>query len=204
MRVIKRLSLLILVSLFSMLSNAQSSNPFVKNFTAEAIDGKLFITWTTRAGFTCQDIHIEVSKDSMEGFERRGTYFGICGDASEKDYSYILENPNRNSLNYLRLELGNYGHSNVISIQVISAVNEVLITPNPATPNTTIHFENRVNETVQIDFFSSTGQLIHSATTRDNKIQLAGIPLPKGIVYYHLIGDGILTFRGKFIVESSF
>ena len=82
-----RITFLFIFSFFGVNANAQLSNPFVKNFEAEAIDGKVFLTWTTRAGFTCQDIHIEVAGDSIEGYERRGTYFGICGDASEKDYT---------------------------------------------------------------------------------------------------------------------
>lgn len=85
-------------------SSAQGDNPYVKSFTAEAIDDKVYLNWTTGAGFTCQDIHILVSTDSLDGYEKKGTYFGVCGDASEKDYSYVLEEPIPNRLNFIRLE----------------------------------------------------------------------------------------------------
>ncbi|PCJ67143.1 MAG: hypothetical protein COA58_02160 [Bacteroidetes bacterium] len=202
MRVIFRFVFLLIFLAIGLNSFAQGSNDFVKNFDAEAIDGKLYITWTTRAGFTCQDIHVEVSNDSTDGFERRGTYFGICGDASEKDYSYVLNDPIRNSINFLKLELGNYGYSNVISIQVVSAINEVLIIPNPVTSTSKIHFENRSNEQVQIEFYTTNGVLIHTMNTMDNSISLQNVPLPKGLIYYYLKGDDIITFRGKFIVAS--
>jgi len=87
--------------IFSLIS-AQAQNkyrPFVKNFKAGAIEGRVFLSWTTKAGFTCQDI--QVSGESVDYSETKGTYFGVCGDTTKKDYTFLLENPIRNALNYM-------------------------------------------------------------------------------------------------------
>jgi len=190
--------------IFSLINvSAQNEyHPFVKNFKAEAIEGRVFLTWTTKAGFTCQDIHIQVSRDSVDYFENKGTYFGICGDATEKDYSFILENPIYNTLNYLRLELGSYGYSYTISVRVIKAGNNVLVVPHPVAANSVLHFQNPLHERVQLDFYDPTGQLILTIESIDNKIAIGELSLPIGIVFYHLRGSGTLNKRGRLVIES--
>jgi hypothetical protein len=195
------LALYFIFSLFNV--SAQNENhPFVKNFKAEAIEGRVFLSWTTKAGFTCQDIHIQLSGDSVDYFETKGTYFGICGDATEKDYSFILENPIYNSLNYLKLELGSYGYSYTISVRVIKAGNNVLVVPHPVAANSILHFQNPLHERVQLDFYDRTGQLILTVESIDNKIAIGELSLPIGIVFYYLRGSGTLNKRGRLVIGS--
>ncbi len=186
--------------IFCISATAQVYSPYVKDFKAQAIDGKIYMSWTTRAGFTCTDIHIEVSRDSTEGFQRKGTYFGVCGDASEKDYTYVLENPHYNTLNYLKLELGNYGYSYVISELVIYIQNEVLISPHPATESSVIHFKNTGEDELEIVFYSSSGQFITSIKTIDKYVALRDAVLPRGLVIYEIRKSDSVPIRGKFLV----
>lgn len=196
-----RIVLLLIVGSFtSYFALAQEYNPYVKTFNAIAIDGKVYLSWTTRAGFTCQDIHIEVSRDSLSGFERRGTYYGICGDASEKNYTYVLDNPILNTLNYLKLELGNIGYSNTINLMVIKAGAELLILPHPITTESTLHFENKEQATFLLKLYNTRGNIILYLETRDEKIQIGNYHLPNGILYYDLIAEGKIRYRGKLLV----
>jgi hypothetical protein len=179
-------------------------SPCVKDFKAQAIGGNIYMSWTTRAGFTCTDIHIVVSRDSTAGFERRGTYYGVCGDTSEKDYTYILENPHHNTVNYLKLELGNFGYSYVISELVIHVQNEVLILPHPTTPSSILYFENSSNSEVEILLYASNGTLIKSLKTIDMSIRLSDINLPTGFIIYEIRKENTAAVRGKFLVASIF
>jgi len=172
-------------------------HPFVKKFKAEATEERVFLT-----SFTCQDIHIKVSGDSVDYFETKGTYFGICGDAAEKDYSFILENPIYNTLNYLRLELGSYGYSYTISVLVIKAGNNILVVPHPVAAISILNYQNPLHERVQLDLYDRTGQLILTIASLDNKIAIGELSLPMGIVFYHLRGSGTLNKRGRLIIES--
>ena len=200
----KVLLIVAIVSLFQTDSIAQVYSPYVKDFKAQAIDGKLYLSWTTRAGFTCTDIHIEVSRDSLDHFERKGTYYGVCGDASEKDYTYVLDNPIYNSLNYLKLQLGNYGYSYVISELVIYVQSEVLILPHPATTASVFHFKNKSNDDLEILFYSSNGELITTIHTIEESINLSNIHLKRGFIIYEIRRKDAAPVRGKFLVASIF
>lgn len=180
--------------------HAQVLHPYVKNMNATAVDGKLFITWTTHAGFTCQDIHIELSTDSIS-FERKGTYFGICGDTAEKDYSYLIEEPFLNTTNYIRLELGNYGYSYVISEDVIYVENGVLVLPHPITSQSEMVFSNPLREEITASFYNLNGELIYQTITKSDNILMAEVPKNHGMLIYHLIGENKFNFRGRLFVE---
>lgn len=193
--------LLIVASFASIPAFSQEYNPYVKTFNATAIDGKIYLNWTTRAGFTCQDIHIEVSNDSIEGFERKGTYYGICGDASERYYTYVLNNPILNTLNYLKLELGNIGYSNTISVMVIKADELLLVLPHPIASNSVIHFENKEQALYTLSIYDTRGQKLMHIESKNEEIQIGTYPLPNGIIYYDLYAEGKRRYRGKLLVN---
>ena len=192
------------VFIFCISASAQVYSPYVKDLKAQAIDGKIYMSWTTRAGFTCTDIHIEVSRDSTAGFQRKGTYFGVCGDTSEKNYTYVLEYPHNNTLNYLKLELGNYGYSYMISELVIYVQNEVLVLPYPAIASSILHFQNRSNSEVEIFLYASVGTLIKTIKTVGKSIRLSDVNLPIGFVVYEIRNENTAAVRGKFLVASIF
>jgi len=199
-----RITLLVLLASAAHLSSMgqEEFNPYVKSFSATAIDGKLYLSWTTRAGFTCQDIHIEVSNDSLDGFERRGTYYGVCGDASERNYSYVLENPNPNSLNYLKLELGTIGYSNTISLLVIKAEEDVIILPHPVVGQSVLHFENKARATFTFRVMSSNGTEVLNITTINEQVNIGQLSLPPGLFYYDLVSDQLTRYHGKLLITN--
>ena len=198
-----RIALLVLFSglaYFSSLAQ-EEYNPYSTSFSATAIDGKLYLSWKTRAGFTCQDIHIEVSRDSISGFERRGTYYGIYGDTSERYYSYVLDNPILNALNYVKLELGNIGYSNTISVVVVKAIQEVFVVPHPVESNSILHFKNKEKASYVLKMYNALGQVILTTETNDEEIDIGRYSLPQGLVYYDLYTERKKGYRGKLLVK---
>ena len=198
-----RIALLVLISglaYFSSLAQ-EEYNPYATSFAATAIDGKLYLSWKTRAGFTCQDIHIEVSRDSVSGFERRGTYYGICGDSSERYYSYVLNNPILNARNYVKLELGNIGYSNTISVVVVKATQEIFVVPHPVESHSILHFKNKEKETFILKLYDAIGQIILTTKTNDEEISIGSYSLPQGFIYYDLYADRFQRYRGKLLVK---
>ena len=195
-----RVGILACLLLFNLVSQAQILHPYIKKLNATALDGKLFITWTTHAGFSCQDIHIELSTDSIS-FIRKGTYFGLCGDTSEKDYSFLVEDPFLNTTNYIRLELGNFGYSYVISEDVIYVENSVLILPHPVNEHSEMVFSNPLREEITALFYNLNGDLIYEVITKKNKIPLSDLPKKDGLIIYYLLGENQFNFRGKLFLE---
>lgn len=178
----------------------QENNPFIKSFTANAKNGSIYLSWTTRAGFTCQDIHIYVSRDSLLGYERRGTYFGMCGDTSEKQYTYLLENTFLNERNFIKLELGTVGYSNTISLVVLKLNNSILILPHPVVSSSTIYYENKEQTLYTLSVYDINGNVFLETQTRDEKINIGSFLLPTGVFYLDLYAPQKQRYSSKIVV----
>ena len=198
-----RIALLVLFSgIIYFSSQAQDEyNPYVTSFRAAAVDGKLYLSWKTKAGFTCQDIHIEVSLDSVSGFERRGTYYGICGDTAERYYTYVLDNPIINALNYVKLELGNIGYSNTLNVIVLQAIDDVFVVPHPIETNSVLHFTNPEKATFVLNLYDALGRVILMLETNNQEINIGRYTLPQGFVYYDLYSEANRGYRGKLLIQ---
>lgn len=178
----------------------QENNPFIKSFTANAKNGNIYLSWTTRAGFTCQDIHINVSRDSLLGYERRGTYFGICGDTSEQKYTYLLEDIFLNKRNFVKLELGTVGYSHTISLVVPKVKNSILILPHPVVSSSTIYYENSEQTPYTLTLYDTKGNVYLVTQTRDEKINIGSYLLPKGVYYLDLYAPQKQRYSSKIVV----
>ncbi len=171
----------------------------VKDFSVTEFDGKIFMSWTTRAGFTCQDIYIQHSLDTNVGFNRVGAIYGVCGDTAEKKYSYIIEQPTYNQLNYVRIQLGTMGHSNVYSVLVIKPTSEALVLPHPATSQSTLFFDNGANKKLKIELYSMQGEIVSSITTIQNYLPLQDWAGTSQMLIYRIKSEDELIYFGKII-----
>ncbi len=178
---------------------AQDLHPYLKNFNLTASNGQLYLSWTTRPGFTCQDIHIELSKDSTN-FNRVGTYFGLCGDTAEKHYTFIIEEPHFNTINYVRLELGNFGYSFVEAARVIKPSSELLVVPHPANRASVFYFTNDNKNLATINFYNLSGKLVRSVQTEGNSFGFGDLTCEDGIFTYTIEVDNSIK-RGKILVS---
>ncbi|HAW51895.1 MAG TPA: hypothetical protein DCX54_06130, partial [Flavobacteriales bacterium] len=89
-------------------------------FQANTVDSQVYLSWTIKKGSTCNGIKITRSADSLN-FVEIGRIDGVCGDASSAvNYSFIDATPLLNRKNFYRLDLGDVGPSEIISIDVIS------------------------------------------------------------------------------------
>lgn len=180
---------------------AQDEHPYLKQFEARLISGQIHLNWTTKAGFSCQDIHIEVSTDSVN-FRHAGTYFGLCGDATERSYTYLLEEPIPNHRNYIRLDLGTFGYSHIIAIDVVRVNDRALVAPHPITPKSIIHFKNDERNEAVIMVYGADGSTLYEATSSDDQFELGHLTHQQGLLFYRLeVGDKIEF--GKLITQGS-
>lgn len=188
---------------FSFLSIAQSDDySYVKNFKARASNGKIFLSWTTKAGFTCQDIGIQVSTDSIYDFQSKGTIYGVCGNTDQEEhYTFVIDDPIPNRTNYIRLTLGNFGFSRVIDVLVISPTTEVLVIPHPVIASSKLYFDNLTNELVELSIITLTGTVVYSTSTQSSEFHIGEINLHKGFLLYKLSGTDIGQITGKIFIS---
>lgn len=102
------------------------------NFTAIKNDGKIYLRWVITSGRTCDGTRIYRSGEQIH-FTQIGDISGICGSStSPVPYDFIDENPLKNQRNYYRLESGNNGFSEIVSLESIGFENKgYQVRPNP-------------------------------------------------------------------------
>lgn len=191
---------LILFCIFSSSALAQDLHPHLKQFNIQSLNSKLLVTWTTRAGFTCQDVHIELSKDSLN-WDRKATYYGICGDTTERDYSIVVDSPFFNAVNYVRLVLGEFGYSQILKIRVVNPQSTFQIVPHPANSTSIIYIPNANRALRTLRLHTLTGEVFYEQTINTSQFRMAGSSL-SGVFIYTLLNENQVPLRlGRIIFQ---
>lgn len=190
---------MLVFTLLGIVTYGQSS--YLKHIKATVANEKIFISWTTKAGFTCQDIFIELGKDSLK-FKKVGAIYGWCGVTTEKDYGFVIDSPFYNQLNFVRIKLGDIGYSEIVQLRVISVRNKVAVIPHPANANTELFFNNPFHKQTTITFYNSNGQIIHTLETSKSSILLGEYLTNSSLYLYILEQEGEPPIVGKLVYQQ--
>lgn len=192
-----RYLLIFTLLLFADSLSAQGEHPYVKNLRAKMVGDQVFVSWTTKAGFTCQDIEIQLGL-SDTSFQTANIYYGICGDTTERDYNILLDSPYFNQTNYLRLDLGAFGYSDVINFFALY-IEGSSVFPNPIRQNSVLRVNNSNFQTLDLIIYNHQGRKIIEQTFEEESIALWPMGLEGGWYYYLLYREEELISKGKFI-----
>lgn len=180
---------------------AQNQNPTLANFSVQDFNTSISISWTVKAGFSCTDVDVEHSTDSIN-FTSIYNYPGVCGATSEdQDYSFTQQNPDKNVKNYYRMNLGNYGYSEVKSVFLFDYSNAgYSIAPNPITDGGKLRFSNTENSTFFFEVYDTKGNMIYFQNDiSGNEIELGSANLNSGVYFFRLYNTKN-SFNGRFSV----
>lgn len=193
------LSLVFLMLLSTLPSSAQiDEHSYVKNFKATYSNEKIYLSWSTEAGFTCQDIRIQLGSDTLSEFRTVGVIYGVCGSENEEvSYFYTIDDLYPNSNNYIRLELGNLGFSETLEQFVFVPQRKVTITPHPLKNRGYLRLENNSIEELKISFYSITGQLLNEQYSNEKNIPIDLSTFPAGPIIYRIKGQSIGLIQGR-------
>jgi hypothetical protein len=195
--------LLILLSIFTSSSIYAQAAYLLDNFTVSESNGKVNIRLTLSAGSTCDGIRFYRSPDSTN-FEEIGHIAGVCGLSSfPTNYEFLDNDPIVNKKSYYKIELGVYGYTDVLSIEVMQLSSiDLIIRPNPVQSLTTVFFNNPYFETHFLYLYSGTGQLIDILETQYDYFTLDFNDKNRGIYWVTIAKKGHLpSYRGKVLVE---
>lgn len=174
---------------------------YLSNYNVSEAKGNVLITWTTSAGFTCEDIQIFFGTDSNQ-LTSVYTYPGICGSENkEEHYTYLFRDVAYNQPNYFQIDLGSFGKSDILAITVIAVGGlNPIIYPNPATPESTLLFNNDDQEQASIRVFNASGAEVgQHIVTRKNQVRLSKFLLKSPGLYFYTIEIKGVLLRGKFL-----
>lgn len=178
-------------------------HPILDRFDVFEASGKVYINCVISSGSTCNGIDVLRSEDSVN-FISVGHIGGVCGSSSEPvTYNFIDENPIKNKLIYYKLELGGYGYTNILSVQIIDTKEfGFQIRPNPTSESAIIYFQNSTNTEHTLSILNNLGILVLSEKTNQNFFFLDLYHLPAGIYPFSISGNpynkGIF---GKLVIQ---
>lgn len=178
-------------------------HPILDRFDAFEAGGKVYITCVISSGSTCNGIDVFRSEDSTD-FITVGHIGGVCGGSSEPiTYNFIDENPIKNKPIYYKLELGGYGYTNSIIIEIIDTKEfGFQIRPNPANTETTIYFQNLSNTEYTLNIFNNLGTVLLSSKTTQNVFSINVSSIPSGIYPFAISLDAFNNkVFGKLVIQ---
>ena len=166
------------------------------------LKGEILLDWQITQGSTCNGIKIYRSVNNSE-FVQVGEIDGICGHSSRPvRYVFKDENPVKNQVNSYRLDLGGYGNSETVGIEIIEfeGVNYQL-RPNPVVTTSQLMFNNDKNKEAQIHIFDAKGNAFPSLSTNTNIVTINAENFTSGFYFFNVIIENKLVTSGKFIVQ---
>ena len=177
-------------------------NPILDNFTVFENNGKVYLNWTIISGSTCNGIQIYRSTDSIN-YIQVGSIAGICGSSSTAvNYNFTDNNPEKNKINYYRLELGSNGSSEILSVEIIDIESGYQIRPNPVIGKAKIYFDNNTKLQHQLFIYNLNGFQIFSSTTKEDFFELNTETFLTGIYLFTISTEGNFPkATGKLMVQ---
>ena len=178
------------------------NNPILDNFSITQNNGKVYLNWIIKSGSTCNGIQIFRSANNSS-FKEIGNIAGICGSVSSvTPYNFVDQNPEKNTINFYRLELGNNGTSQTLSIEIIDIEKEgSQVRPNPVYNEAKIYFNNNTKELNYLSVYNLSDKLIDELSSKENFFEINSTNYSNGIYFFKIINkEKIIISKGKFIV----
>jgi len=191
----------VLFLLLTLQSHGQGDSIF-SFFSVQQQGNQVALFFTVKGGIQCSGVKVQRSIDGIN-FMELYEFPGICGSPSaDESYLYLDENPEKNRINYYRLEVG--------SLNLFSSTRQILfyfyekgklqIFPNPCS-SCTIRFPNEKQEDCEIFVYNYEGRLIHQSTTNQNFLTLEQAFSNKGYVHISVVYEDGKKINGNLIAE---
>lgn len=196
--------LLIVFVWTSFASNAQ--HPILAGFSGRQVGEAIRVDFAIKGGASCNGVSLQRTLDGGLTYESVGQIEGVCGGSKFTEFYFINDVvPARNRRNTYRLELGNQGYSDTLSVVYIPQVRRIMAWPVPFTESATLQWDAGVGEEWLLRLFTMDGRrVIDNMAVRAPRVQLPLRELPVGVYVVelrHPVRDERLQLR---IVKSTF
>lgn len=191
------------IPLFLILLNCPLS-VFTQNvlnyFNASPVENNILLEWQMTQGQTCDGIKILHSTDSIV-FDEIGFIGGLCGSKIETvNYQFTHKDPQLNSNHYYRLEFGNVGPSETVTVLLLDYSNGYIIRPHPASNHSLLYFKP-TSPHYFLWVYQNNGQILYKSETDQNYFELSSFKIPNGNHIFEIIdGRGVRITSGKMII----
>jgi hypothetical protein len=175
----------------------------IKRISAQPFGDRILVSWTTKANYYCTDVQIYYGNDSND-LASVGRYPGICGDTTEKDYHFWIDEPVFNQVSYVKIWIDLLGYSDLVSVNIFkNSSSGLFIFPHPADASSIMVFPEETKfEYKTITILNAMGVEMKTFTTQDDNIKIEKLNLPKGLFYYLFTSESGKMVQGKIIVKE--
>lgn len=162
------------------------------DFTAELVEDKVELEWTTVTEINNDYFTVEKSKDGFV-YEEIGIVEGAGNSNTMLKYNLLDRHP-LNGISYYRLKQTDYDgsswYSEVLAVKIESGFEDAQIYPNPVKEHGVLHFYSKDEREIDLKIFDVTGREVFSETILpskgDNKFVFDINSFKSGMYFVHL------------------
>lgn len=200
MKLVLRFVFLSLITLIFPLSGKSQPHALLQDFSGYQQDSQVFLRWTFRGGSLCEGTRVERSTDGLV-FSQIGEISGICGSPDAAiTFNFTDSLPSPNSLNYYRLELGNFGYTSTLTVEFLKINENGFIVLSTFSGQTDILFQNLPGRTGEAIIYSSDGKKLSSMPINGQRLSLPYGRFPSGVYLLLLAFSDNNSLSGNFII----
>jgi len=187
--------------LFMLLKADAQPHALLVRFEGIQLEEGIRLTWTFKGGSQCEGTRIFRSAEGKL-FAQIGEIPGVCGAPdAEISYTFVDNSPILNSQNHYRLELGNEGYTETISLEYIVLNREgYLVVPNPLTSNGILYFNNPQRKSWQLILSDISGKMRYLSSGNADRTELSNNMANSGLYLFRLIFDDKTALQGKLMI----
>ena len=205
MKIFSKISFILSLSLILIsFKGIGQGNPILGSFTANENNGQILLSWNIVKGSTCNGIQIFRSTNNLD-FSEIGSIAGLCGSSSTSTfYNFTDLFPEKNKINYYKLNLGNFGPSEIVYVEIVSIDNGYLIRPHPITDNSKLFFKNDFNRSCILTVFNMNGNTIYTFVSNEDHFILRSDLFLTGIYFFRITTKEFsLITSGKLVIGNN-
>lgn len=172
------------------------------SFTAQKMGSNALLKWSTLQEINTVKFIIERSKDGIH-FNQIGTLNASGNTAGVTFYNSSDGAPLSGNDYYRIIEIDRDGKSFYSEVELLSfdfPSSTVIVSPNPAKDHLNISVAGN-KQTLHLSLLNSVGQIVSTATMKDDYISMHIHTIPSGVYYLKIFGGDLSTVR-KVIIEK--
>jgi len=199
MKPVKLLLLFVLILFSGPLLVAQP-HTLLQDFSGYQDGNYLILRWTFRSGTLCEGTRVERSTDGLV-YHEIGRIPGFCGNPdSPITYTFTDSLPGVNTVNYYRLELGNYGFTTGIPVEFLKTGNNGFVVFSNQAGQTDIYFNNIPGRKGTAVIYSSDGKRIMETGIDGKHLSLPNAQISSGVYLLLLAFSDNTSVSGNIVI----
>ena len=168
----------------------KDAHPILEDFGLILDNNRVVVSWTIKAGNSCNGITIYRSNDDFN-WSQIGRIDGVCGDMSESmSYIHVDNDPAWGQKSYYRLELGFEGFSASISIFLFDPKDKLILNgSNPVRDFIIATINDDGSPHYRVALYHADGRLIYILNNIYQNINIDVFQLASGLYFLSLYNN---------------